>query len=177
MELTNLFDINIDENICLICQDNIDLHPKYEIPECKHEFHTHCLIPWFRNGDRTCPHCRDPGINKKENSSRRNTLVKESYVFKELKKISRKKNSPPFLVKEFNKLERLNNKYIQKKREYKTYIETLKNQPSIYKEVSDKLYRLRVNKYKLSSKIVEQKNLISNLPIVPIIIPKVVNIS
>ncbi len=47
---------------CAICLE--ELTDKYEI-ECKHSFHTKCIVNWFRNGNKECPLCRDKGDDKK----------------------------------------------------------------------------------------------------------------
>jgi hypothetical protein len=48
---------------CSICLENLNSNPVHELPECKHKFHSSCLITWLRinNG---CPMCR--GISKPE---------------------------------------------------------------------------------------------------------------
>ncbi len=46
----------LEPEMCAICcepmEDNI-----YEIPECKHQYHTNCIIDWFRLGKSRCPYC------------------------------------------------------------------------------------------------------------------------
>ena len=48
---------------CSICLDNLNnSNPIHELDECKHKFHSSCLITWLRinNG---CPMCRSTSIN------------------------------------------------------------------------------------------------------------------
>ena len=45
---------------CVICLEAIHDN-SYEIPECKHLFHTNCIISWFRHGYKSCPLCLDCG--------------------------------------------------------------------------------------------------------------------
>ena len=33
---------------CGICQEALSSAQSYTLPECKHKFHTHCIITWFR---------------------------------------------------------------------------------------------------------------------------------
>ena len=56
--IINPNNINEDEeDICLICRENLSNEQTYEIPECKHKYHTNCLINWFRFDRVSCPHC------------------------------------------------------------------------------------------------------------------------
>lgn len=72
---------NDEDNICIICHNLLNTAPTYTLPECKHQYHTHCIITWFRHRkscersnpagnygytierDGRCPHCGDAGIN------------------------------------------------------------------------------------------------------------------
>ena len=56
--------INNNVEICSICLDNINSQPIHELDECKHKFHSSCLITWLRiNND--CPMCRSKSKSKK----------------------------------------------------------------------------------------------------------------
>lgn len=46
---------------CPICNENFNENDMYILPECDHMFHTDCIISWFRQGNRTCPYCNNPG--------------------------------------------------------------------------------------------------------------------
>jgi len=43
---------------CSICLENIYVNESYKL-DCGHNFHTKCIIEWFRNYKKTCPMCRD----------------------------------------------------------------------------------------------------------------------
>ena len=49
----NLLNLELDdsEDQCMICHDPLSSAQVYKLPECGHEYHTHCAIAWFRNGD------------------------------------------------------------------------------------------------------------------------------
>ena len=61
------------ETICVICQEDINSAQSYELPECKHRYHTHCIVTWFRSqmindyditsNYSACPLCGNKGIN------------------------------------------------------------------------------------------------------------------
>ena len=57
------------DDICAICYDNISKHQCTKL-DCNHEFHSHCIIEWFRRGNSTCPYCVSTG--KKESETRTN---------------------------------------------------------------------------------------------------------
>ena len=52
-------------NTCAICLDTIDDNDTtnlgYNLPECNCKFHVGCIIHWFRQGQTTCPNCRNSG--------------------------------------------------------------------------------------------------------------------
>lgn len=50
-------EINISDNNCPICFNEINLDNKY-ITDCKHEYCKDCLNNWFDKGKNTCPKCR-----------------------------------------------------------------------------------------------------------------------
>ncbi len=99
--------------ICSICHENmniIDNDEMYELPECKHYFHTNCILTWFRAGHNRCPLCNNEGINNKNMSINliNNTLNNYSWQYKskllndnyiKMRNISRKKNAPKGLKK------------------------------------------------------------------------------
>ena len=52
-----------DQPLCLICYDLLENKNNYILPECKHKYHTECIIEWFKTGDNRCPYCQNKGIN------------------------------------------------------------------------------------------------------------------
>ena len=51
------------ENVtCVICTDALEGgagEQSVHALECGHRFHSSCILTWFRNGNKTCPLCRD----------------------------------------------------------------------------------------------------------------------
>ena len=99
--------MNINEEKCSICLENIE-NNEYNLPECNHNFHTNCIITWFRAGHNCCPLCRNNGINGGNNSSNtslnhinseltqyswiyRRKLLNDDYV--KMRRLSRKKDA------------------------------------------------------------------------------------
>lgn len=106
------------DNLCAICLSSIHLNEKnsYEL-ECKHVFHTDCIVKWFRNSNGNCPCCWNN--NKKVSFY---GVWERPYIdsrCKKLQKYSKKVNDNK-LIKSFDKL----NKKID---EHKSMVQELKN--------------------------------------------------
>ena len=71
-----------EQSLCLICHDFIDNENNYTLPECKHKYHTKCIIEWFKKGDNRCPYCQNRGIN---NDGINNDWYSYQYCNKNLK--------------------------------------------------------------------------------------------
>ena len=50
-------------DLCLICHEELCSKNSYKLPECKHTYHTDCIIDWFTRGSSKCPYCSNKGIN------------------------------------------------------------------------------------------------------------------
>ena len=58
------------DTICCICLEQINYEKNISITQCKHSFHTSCLLQCKRNN---CPICRDPMYFIEETQSIANT--------------------------------------------------------------------------------------------------------
>lgn len=97
----------MDMDNCPICLDPLD-HDVCELEECKHKFHSNCIVKWFRSQHTTCPLCKNQP----------NELLSEKSAkcrFLELKKQLRRKDAPKALVQAFKKLDKLKNKVKKRK--------------------------------------------------------------
>lgn len=45
------------ENVCVICQDNIEIESIIRVLQCKHLFHVNCIDRWFCE-NKKCPLCK-----------------------------------------------------------------------------------------------------------------------
>ncbi len=147
--MNDVNDENNDNNQCAICLETInsdDSSQSYKI-DCNHEFHTDCIMKWFRLGNSNCPLCNDsPNIDTSTQyfafSYGTSTYIDERC--KEIKRISRKKNAPEALKKQIDKLKTLEAEF---KEADKTRIEYLKK-PEIkeYKKTLAENNRLKWRK-------------------------------
>jgi len=55
---TNVYHVNsLQDDICTICQDNIESNEVRRITQCGHYFHRNCIDTWFQRNVQ-CPTCR-----------------------------------------------------------------------------------------------------------------------
>jgi len=154
--MNNMNDVNNDNNQCAICLETInpdDSSQSYKI-DCNHEFHTDCIMKWFRLGNSNCPLCNDsPNINTSfytYTSYGTSTYIDERY--KVIKRISRKKDAPEALKKHIDKLKSLE---LELKEADKTRIEYLKK-PEV-KEYKKTLAENNRRKWKKRNSVHKQK--------------------
>ena len=191
INLLNINDYTNEE--CMICKEELSSQPCYTLPECKHTYHTSCLVSWFRNGDNRCPYCGNKGINNTCNENHNYSWRKQRYNYlciegfenqyiNDLKKyMNNKKNiTNPFAIKlkkNFEKIKKIEDTLRENNKSYKTYKEKIKNEPVLHSEYKKIVRQFKNNKHKLSRQIrVERFKLINNNYIVPLIVPTSVNI-
>ncbi len=72
---------------CAICQDSLHESTTHKL-ECGHEFHTNCILSWFRSGQKSCPLCRNEPCNITNNMNY-------------LKRLTKMKSCPTFIKDAF----------------------------------------------------------------------------
>lgn len=118
-----------EEEPCSICLEVMEENKNNitELEECKHKFHSNCIVKWFRSQHPTCPECRgmpNTGLSTKDAMRR----------FQELKKVMRRKNPPKELVKAFKKLDRVKKRVATNRAKRKAIwadIKILKKHPKV----------------------------------------------
>lgn len=159
---------------CAICFNKLNGNETYTIPECKHKFHTNCIMTWFRMGHSKCPLCNDKGINQDINQSNltfsliHNNINEYSWVYKrrvlqenykKMRRLSKRETASKHLKKSVKKLEKqekkLKNLSVEQKdfqiskQENLTVKEIIKKN----KKYRDKLWKTRRNISNLKSYI------------------------
>ena len=184
-----------DNNICIICQEDLNTAQTYKLPECGHTYHTHCIVTWFRHSptcqnyyegglDGKCPLCGNQGINNKKSTKHRrwrnprNPLhIAEKERYNIVIKESKKPNAPKDLINLVKKMEKVTNELKEAENKSKEYKKNIKDTPQIYNEVRPTIRKLRRDVWVKQSQYEGVKIAIAYFPIVPIIIPTPIDIN
>lgn len=178
--------------LCAICHENMNIIDNndvmYELPECKHYFHTNCILTWFRCGHNTCPLCNNEGINNNNSMSINlisNTLDNYSWQYKrkllndnflKMRRYSKKKDAPNELKKKIKKLEKAEDKYKMFIKEMNDFMKSTPENMKV-KNIMSKIRIYRNKKWQLRRKICKMKTYIGlSNPVINIIIPKKVEV-
>jgi len=193
----NIFNINVSDlnDNCGICQCPLDGSGNQQIyclKDCRHHFHTDCIISWFRTRNNRCPLCGNSGINHSEDVfghfgtsvevAPTNSIVRRSCYMNDQHKeryemlisFSKKNDAPIILKKHVEKINKAKEKWKQHKRDIKEYKNKIHNNISI-KEIQKKETQLRnlcFNSYRTYN---TKKVSLINLPIIPLIIPQYID--
>jgi len=137
---------------CSICLDNLNSNHIHELDECKHQFHSSCLITWLRVNDG-CPMCRSVASNNSNFYRSEGTILRHILAFCRSKKNTSKKLKNIYL--KYTKLRDAYNLKNKQKREF------VKSNRYIFKQnrkMSRALWRSRRSFFNI-------KREISSLPI------------
>ena len=185
----NLLNVNVNTNDeCMICKDELQCSQCYTLPECKHTYHTNCLVTWFRNGDSRCPYCGNKGINNKNDKTlqkiknKNYTTEFEIQMLADIKKYTflKKNDTNKRCIKtrkQFEKIKELEENYKIEANNLREFQQSLKKDPILYAEAKKNIISIRNKKWKINRQIrVEQMKIVSNSYIIPLIIPLSVSI-
>ena len=155
------------EDICSICHDTFNDN-YYEIPECKHKFHTPCIIEWYRTGNIRCPYCNSTPSVMGENNyyhSRKYTLGK----YKIITNYCKRKDANPKIIKKVESIRKLNDKV----KEYNKLIKNIKDESGTYAELSKKIKALKRSRWSIERNILnKKKELVDSVNIIPYMLNK-----
>jgi len=178
----NFFNIDNVEK-CKICHDFLHLEPTYVLPECDHNFHTSCIVSWFRTGDGKCPYCRDAGLNycSKMYTKKCGWLSqKDQQKIKDLRAYSQRADAHPIVKNKFNAISELTEQEKEFNKTYREFDKNLKMKDcDEFKGTSiaclvKKAKAMKRHKRSFFFKKKELENSIIALPVVPLIIPRIV---
>ena len=150
---------------CAICHEELNQsNDNYTLPECNHNFHTNCIMTWFRLKHNNCPLCNNSGVNN-------NYWSKLSHMdeYIKLRRLSRKKDAPQALKKQVEKLKTLEEKYKKITNEMKEFKKS-KSEETV-NEIIKKFQKLRRDKMILRRRIHTSKLKIGSTNVQTIIIP------
>ena len=129
------------EKLCAICVTNND--NQWHKLNCNHEFHTTCILKWFRQGGSTCPCCR---CSDESNLGYFDVKARSAY----LRSASRRKNAPiklrsmvkniQVLEEKFRALGKIRKKY---KHRHKKVLGTVRRQNGQRWRLSRRIHLLR----------------------------------
>tara|TARA_B100000575_G_C22919879_1_gene533671 strand:+ start:211 stop:816 length:606 start_codon:yes stop_codon:yes gene_type:complete len=187
------------EDICPICHESLESAQVYELPECKHKFHTHCIVTWFRHRpsseeiynrpDGKCPCCGNRGINNDTTRRRRNTIYdrrlgwyrRPSPVFNDkvraIKKYCNENETSRFITNTLTKWDEAKKHMAQCEKEYAEFKKELSSGTHDYKMVTKKINNQQKAIFNARKKFRVYSKAIEEIHIVPIIIPTTVDMS
>jgi len=123
-----------DNNLCIICHEDIENETDRYILECGHNYHCKCIMTWFRNKHDNCPLCNDKNFKQINPSFTRINTIKQ------VKNLGRRKNCPIFIKKILEKIKKLELKYNSYKKEVRLFEKTYKLFLNNYKNLKKKMY-------------------------------------
>ena len=150
---------------------------QYGLDECKHNFHTKCIMNWFRGGNHICPYCGDVGLNKEIYENGVNKYTPSIWFNDEvayhkyysLKKLINRKQFPDDLRDKYGKVQKLRN-------EYRVLVKdndriSRSSTPIIYKNMLKKKTTNIKKIWRLRTRIKKLLEEIHHVPVVPLVIP------
>jgi hypothetical protein len=197
----NLFNVELPEEdadvpICMICHAGLPSAQHYALPECGHKYHTHCIVTWFRHRPSTedlggaggrCPYCGNRGVNNiadkmgghcVESWRRgRRLCAAEKYRYTMILREGKKANAPPVLKNLIKKVAAQSLALDQATEAHRTYKASLKTEHVDYADAKKTLNNLRRTLWLKGRSLAGARRIISEFPIVPIIIPTPVDLN
>tara|TARA_Y100001958_G_scaffold89951_1_gene61219 strand:+ start:4956 stop:5546 length:591 start_codon:yes stop_codon:yes gene_type:complete len=193
----NLFNVQLqesddEEEKCMICHEGLSTAPTYALPECKHTYHTHCIVTWFRHrppegrlgssSDGKCPYCGNRGINHIEETEQDRYLpysltTRQQENMKFIKKYSKTANAPKQLTSLLEKVKIQEQSLRDCKREQTEIKKSLKTELVNFNETKKKLTALRQAQWRKRLALRKTQRSISQFPVIPIIIPTPIDIN
>lgn len=123
-------------DICAICYESLDGDDQLHKLTCDHNFHTKCIIQWFRTGHQSCPTCRDSNVEALQQLGSMPLYARASYI----RRKARCKNCPPELLKMVEQIRAWEIRSRDAKKAYNEYRRNHKDILSKYNSLRTKMY-------------------------------------
>ena len=174
-----------DNEICAICHEVLG-NDIYNLPECTHNYHTNCIMTWFRAGHNTCPLCNNEGINatnKEANDHINNVSWQQNqrylFLYKEISKNSKRKNAPVKIKKAVEKVVKYQKKFNDFKKESIVWKKSIPENTTV-RQIILKNSKYRQRKWQMARVLRNKKRMIGYLydssHVVNIIIPQKIDV-
>ena len=207
----NIFNIpaggDVDDGpVCGICHDSLSTAQTYKLPECQHEFHTHCIVTWFRhhasepaldNGndpraDAPCPYCMHRGVNNNTDTVpggelrrclRRGLYYRSSRVIDReriLRKYAREhpgSAGADAIMRVATKLRDARQALTEARKSYTALKAELKEAPTDYYASQKRLRATRRKLYAKGNQYRAAARALLDFPVIPLIIPLPIDIN
>ena len=176
----------MSDEICAICHDCLGTNNVYKLPECSHNYHTNCIMTWFRLGHTSCPLCNNKGINVTYSNavehvtinSNHNSALQYEIMYAGVYKLSKQKDAPLQLKKDVRKVKAYVEKIKKQKEKRREWLKSIPENMTCRQILTRHVY-FRRRRWKMSQTLRIKKRAYGWMygsSIINIIIPKKVNV-
>ncbi len=118
-----------EEPFCAICRNVLESDSYHKLSECNHNYHSECIIQWFRKGNNLCPLCADEGSNKRQSpyGSLRYDIRESPTEVTEARKFARTKKAPQKMKTIWLKLRKAEAEYREFRHEHAVWRRSVKD--------------------------------------------------
>jgi hypothetical protein len=149
---------------CPICADSMEGHNRHSLAPCQHQFHAGCIIQWFRDGNSSCPLCRQHHFVFREQVNGRAIYDKLTNFEKTaFRKYIKTKKPNRIVVLLFQK-------YLNAEKERAAWRKELKTFKKTNKDMIKQYEKLRNKRWPLNSKMRRIVHSLHSIPIVPFVV-------
>ena len=155
----------VQTTCCPICADVMNENESHKLTPCNHQFHTECIIQWFRMGENTsCPLCRDRGPFESRSTPERFWSTLHSVEKAAFRKYCKTKNANKPVVRAFER-------YLKLEKNLREAIKEDNNFRKEHKEVLKSSRQLRGKVWTTRRNLRKIAHVLQRIPIIPLNVP------